>query len=109
PADVAAPVARALDDPSLEVGFWMPSRRGYVDAHGRPFELPESDAARAVTPLAHDEEPIAVLVHDPVLLEEPALLESVCAAARLSLENARLHAELPAQLLKVPGSGRRSG
>src|SRR5207248_9743640 len=35
------------------------------------------------------------------------LLESVCAAARLSLENARLHAELQAQLLKVRESRAR--
>jgi signal transduction histidine kinase len=50
---------------------------------------------------------VAALVHDPALLEEPKLLESVCAAARLSLENARLHAELRAQLLKVRDSRTR--
>jgi hypothetical protein len=80
PVGVAGPVGRALGDPSLDVAFWMPSRRGYVDANGRPYELPETPD-RAVTPLAHDGEPVAALVHDPALLEEPTLLESVCAAA----------------------------
>jgi signal transduction histidine kinase len=107
PADVAVPVGRALNDPTLEVAFWMPSRRGYVDAQGRPYELPTAGARRAVTPLAPDGEPVAALVHDPALLEEPKLLDSVCAAARMSLENARLHAELQAQLLKVRESRSR--
>jgi signal transduction histidine kinase len=107
PAEVAAPVGRALGDPSLEVVFWMPARRDYVDAQGLPYELPGTGSGRAVTPLAHDGEPVAALVHDPALLEDPDLLESVCAAARLSLENARLHAELQAQLLKVRESRNR--
>ncbi len=107
PADVAVPVGRALSDPTLEVAYWMPSRRGYVDAQGRPYDLPAPGSRRAVTPLAHDGEPVAALVHDPALLDEPKLLDSVCAAARLSLENARLHAELQAQLLKVRESRTR--
>jgi signal transduction histidine kinase len=107
PTEVAAPVGRALGDPSLEVAFWMPARRGYVDAEGRPFELPAAGSGRAVTPLRHDGEPVAALVHDPAVLEDPQLLESVCAAARLQLENARLHAELQAQLLKVRESRTR--
>jgi signal transduction histidine kinase len=107
PGDVAGPVGRALGDPSLEVAYWMPARRGYVDAQGRPFVVPDGDARRAVTPLERDGQPVAVLVHDPALLEAPRLLDAVCAAARLTLENARLHAELQAQLLKVRESRTR--
>ena len=107
PAEVAGPVARALDDPSVQVAYWMPARRGYVDAEGRPFELPAAGARRAVTMLENQGRPVAAIVHDPVLLEEPKLLESVCTAARMSLENARLHAELQAQLLKVRESRTR--
>jgi signal transduction histidine kinase len=107
PTEVAAPVARALGDPTLDVAFWMPARRGYVDAQGQPYEVPQPDARRAVTPITHEGEPVAVLVHDPALLQEPKLLESVCTAAELSLENARLHAELQAQLLKVRESRTR--
>src|SRR5207302_1487924 len=107
PEDVAGPVGRALGDPSLEVAYWMPSRRGYVDARGRTYAVPAADGRRAVTPLEREGEPVAVLVHDPALLDEPKLLDSVCAAARLSLENARLHAELQAQLRKVRESRTR--
>jgi signal transduction histidine kinase len=107
PAEVEIPVARALGDPTLDVAFWMPARRGYVDAHGRNFDVPQRDARRAVTPITHEGERVAVLVHDPALLEEPKLLDSVCAAASMSLENARLHADLQAQLLKVRESRSR--
>jgi signal transduction histidine kinase len=107
PSEVAGPVSRALGDPTLEVAFWMPARRGYVDAAGRPFDVPQPDARRAVTPIAQDGEPVAVLVHDPTLVQEPKLLDSVCTAARMSLENARLHAELQAQLRKVRESRTR--
>jgi signal transduction histidine kinase len=85
----------------------MPARRGYVDAEGRAYELPANGSGCAVTPLQHDGEPVAALVHDRALLDDPGLLESVCAAARMSLENARLHAELQAQLLKVRESRSR--
>jgi signal transduction histidine kinase len=107
PTDVAKPVARALHDPTLEVAFWMPARSGYVDADGRPYELPEPGLGRSITRLARGGEPVAVLVHDPALLEEPKLLDGVGAAALMSLENARLHAELQAQLLKVQESRAR--
>jgi signal transduction histidine kinase len=106
-AEVGVPVARALGDPTLEIAFWLPARRGYVDAQGHPYDVPVPNARRAVSPLAHDGRPVAVLVHDPALLEEPKLLDSVCAAALMSLENARLQAELQAQLHKVRESRAR--
>lgn len=48
-----------------------------------------------------------LVAHDPALLEEPALFEAAGAAARLSLENARLQAELRAQLAEVRSSRAR--
>ena len=100
-------LSRTLGDPNLEVGFWLPERREYVDAAGAPLRLPEDPARRAVTPLGAPEEPIAVLIHDPSLLDEPELVAGTVAAARLALENARLHAEVQAQLLHVRDSRNR--
>ena len=42
-----------------------------------------------------------MLVHDPALLDEPALVESVRATAALVLENERLAAEVRSQLAEV--------
>ena len=49
-------------------------------------------------------EEVAALVHDPALLDEPALVDSVRATAGLVLENERLAAEVRAQLAEVRAS-----
>jgi len=92
PAEVRDALARTLGDPSLELAFQLPGKPRYVDPSGKPVTLPGGDG-RAVTKL----EDVA-LVYDPSLLEDPALVQSAAAAARLALENARLQAELRAQL-----------
>jgi signal transduction histidine kinase len=107
PAQVRDALSRALGDPSLEVAFWVPERAGYVDAAGQPVALPQDDAGRAITRLEQGAERVAALVHDPALLDEPELIGAVGAAARLALDNARLQAELRAQLVAVRESRAR--
>ena len=106
PAALRDLLARALGDPSLELAFWLPDRERYVDADGSPVELPD-DTRRRVSVLHHGDEPLAALIYDPALLEDPKLLEAVSAAARLALENSRLQAELRARLLEVRDSRAR--
>ena len=62
------------------------------------------DGDRAVTPVTAGGEEVAVLIHDPALLDEPALVESVRATAALVLENERLAAEVRSQLAEVRAS-----
>jgi signal transduction histidine kinase len=95
-------LARALGDPTLEVAYRLRDGR-YVDATGGPIELPQRPG-RAVTAVTADGEEIAALVHDPALLDEPALVESVRATAALVLENERLAAEVRSQLAEVRAS-----
>ena len=76
-------------------------------ASSRPLlELPQG-ANRAVTLVTARGEEVAALVHDPALLDEPALVESVRATAGLVLENERLAAEVRAQLAEVRASRAR--
>jgi signal transduction histidine kinase len=100
-------LADALDDASLELAFWLPDYGTYVDLDGRSLELPLVISKRAATPVERSGKPVAVLVHDASLLEEPELLEAVGAAAGIALENARLHAELHARLEELRGSRAR--
>jgi signal transduction histidine kinase len=95
-------LARALGDPTLEVAYRLGDGR-YVDATGRPIELPRG-ADRTVTAVTAGGEEVAALVHDPALLDEPALVESVRATAGLVLENERLAAEVRSQLAEVRAS-----
>jgi signal transduction histidine kinase len=100
-------LARTLEDPTLEVGLWIPERGIWVDAAGTQLDVPEEGADRAVTFIEHEGAPLAVLVHDQTLREEPKLVEAVAAAARLALVNARLHAEVRSQLETVQESRAR--
>ena len=104
PARTREILARALGDPTLEIAFWVPDAKGYVDADGQPVAL---DERRATTVLRQDGALLAALSYDPSLQEDPKLIEAVSSAARLALENARLQAELRAQLREVRASRAR--
>src|SRR5262249_37038369 len=52
-------------------------------------------------------QPVAVLLHDPALEHNGELVQSVCAAAALTLENERLQAELRARLNELQASRSR--
>jgi signal transduction histidine kinase len=91
-------LSRALNDPSLELAYWLGEDDGYVDARGRPVEVPTSGAMRAVSDVQLNGRRVATLVHDPLLLDEPELVDAVGAAAALALEKERLDAELRAKV-----------
>ncbi|HEX8099906.1 MAG TPA: hypothetical protein VF660_06860, partial [Actinomycetota bacterium] len=107
PDQLRGALSRALGDPSLEVGLWDPGRHRYVASSGTALEIPEKGSSRAVTFLERDGVPLAAVVHDPALLEDRGLLDSVTAAARLAVDNERLQAEIRAQLEEVRASRAR--
>jgi len=105
--DLREALGRALGDPSLEVAYWVPASARYVDGDGEPVQLPERGGRRTATVVERDGEPIAALMHDAALAENDELVQSVCAAAALTLENARLQAELRAGLAELRASRAR--
>ena len=100
-------LARALGDPTLEIGFRAAEGDGYVDAAGRPLTLPPPGSPRRTTVLEHDQRAPAVLIHDPALLDDPGLAAALAEAAHLAGSNARLQAEVRAQIAELQGSRRR--
>ena len=100
-------LARALGDPSLEVGYWLPEQGQYVHASGRPIELPSAGAERVVTPIDQGGHHIAVLVHDAAVLDDPGLVSAVASATRLAVSNARLQAGVRERVAEVEASRRR--
>lgn len=100
-------LARALGDPSLEVGYWQPETRAFVGAEGQVLTLPTPGSDRAVTVVEGEHQPVAALVHDPAVLGDPALMEAVTAAARLAVSNARLQAEVQERVAEIEASRRR--
>jgi signal transduction histidine kinase len=107
PLNLREALARALGDPSLELAFWFPAESRYVSGHGDPVQLPGPGAGRRATFVERDGQPIALLLHDPVLEHNAELVRSVCAAAGLALENERLQAELRARLAELQASRAR--
>jgi signal transduction histidine kinase len=99
-------LARALGDPSLQVGYWLPESDAFVDAAGRPLAVPAPESGRA-TMIERDGQPLAVLIHDPAVLGDPGLVGAVYSAARLGAANARLQAEVRARLAELAASRRR--
>jgi signal transduction histidine kinase len=100
-------LSRALGDPSLSLGYWFPAESRYVDTDGRPVKLPGPSDGRRSTVVERGGQPVAVLIHDPALEHNAELVDSVCAAAGLTLENERLQAELRARLAELQASRAR--
>jgi signal transduction histidine kinase len=107
PDELRAALARALRDPSVELAYWLPDFESYADLEGRPVVVPDDDPRRAVTEVDHDGAPVAVLLHDPALLDQPELLEGVAATAGIALENARLQSDLRARVDELAESRTR--
>jgi signal transduction histidine kinase len=99
-------LARALGDPSLELGYAITDGGAFVDSDGRDVDT-SARAGRTVTLIERRGSPVAALVHDPALAEYPGLVDAVQAAAGLALENERLEAELRAQLRELRNSRAR--
>ena len=90
-------LAEALGDDSLALAYWLSDPGRYIDAQGHAVALPAPGDDRAVTEIERDGAPVAAIVHDATLLDEPELVRTAGAAAALALENERLAAELRAR------------
>ncbi len=107
PARLGDALGRALGDASLTLLPWSAVAGSYVDDHAHPVELPVDQPNRAVTRIERRGEPVAALVHDIALLEDPGLVNAVVAAVRLTIDNEQLQAEIETQLAEVAASRAR--
>jgi signal transduction histidine kinase len=103
--EAQAALRRALDDPSLELVYWMPEPPGYVNEAGKSVDLPTD--SRAWTAIEYDGRPAAAILHDPWLTQEPERIAAVVSAARLTVERDRLQAEVRAKMDELRSSRAR--
>jgi signal transduction histidine kinase len=104
---VAGRLARALGDPTLEVGYAIGSTGRLVDVDGNLL-APTLSPGRTSTVLYGGEgESLAVLQHREGLLEDPALVDEIAHSAGLALASERLRAEARAQLAELQASRTR--
>jgi signal transduction histidine kinase len=107
PARLGDALGRALGDASLTLLPWSVAAGSYVDDGGRPVDLSVDLPQRAVTRIERRGEPVAAIVHDVALLEDPGLVNAVVAAVRLTIDNEQLQAEIETQLAEVAASRTR--
>jgi signal transduction histidine kinase len=100
-------LATALGDPRLQVLYWSEPSGTYTDASGTAVDVTTVAAERAVTQLERDGRPLAAILHDPALAEDPGLVPAMAAAVRLAVDNERLAAEVRSQLDEVRASRTR--
>lgn len=89
PGELEQRLRSVLRDPTLAVLHWSDAAGAYLDAAGRPVPLPSEDERRAVTYLERHGRPTTALVHDPAVLEDPDLVETVLTAVRFVVERDR--------------------
>jgi PAS domain S-box-containing protein len=80
-----AGLRRALNDPTLRLLVHDEESGSYLGTTGRSIDVPEESTHEAVTRIAYEGRPIAAVIHDPALRNDPELLHNALAAARLAL------------------------
>ena len=100
-------IATALGDPSLQLVYWRARTGAYVTADGQPGRLPADGEGRAFVEIAREGEPVAAMIFDATLADEPELISAVSSAGALALDNERLQAELRARITELEDSRAR--
>jgi len=99
--------AKVLGDPGLVLAYRVPGERSYLDGRGQPVELPAPGGDRVAAPVERDGRELAMLVQYASLDDEPELVGAVAAAAAMTLDDARLHAESEDRLAELRASRER--
>ena len=97
--ELASALGRELGDPTLEVLYPLDDGR-LLDAAGGTRAAP-SDPSRGTTHVRRGGAPVAVLVHRADLAHDGGRIADAVDAARLALENERLHAQSQARLRRA--------
>jgi signal transduction histidine kinase len=106
-ASVEQLVRRVLDDPLARLVFWLPRLEQFVDRYGKPVVLNPEDDGKTWRGFGHGETRVLAIVHDPILGEDPELVNAVGATALLTFENRRLEQDLLDSVAALRASQRR--
>jgi PAS domain S-box-containing protein len=86
-AGIRDAIARALGDPTVQIGYWNPASQSYIDSEGHHLGDPGIEDGRRAKIVQRGGRTVAAILYDQALAEDPDLLEAVAAAAALALEN----------------------
>ena len=106
--DLRGTLAGALGDPELRVLEWDDALAVYRDESGDVgTDPPPTLAGRTVTRVGIGDRPLALLVYDSALDQDPAIVSAAVAVTRLVIENERLSRVSERRLREVEASRAR--
>jgi len=105
PAHWREAIADALDDRALQLGFWDPATQGFREPSGDVLSAAATGAHRAWVPVDRDGQPVAAMVIDETLTEDPELVAVAVSATLLAVENGALEGELRASRARILEAG----
>jgi signal transduction histidine kinase len=94
-------VATALHDPALALGYCDPATGRFRDLDGEELSPPAADTDRVWLPIDHQGHPVAAMVVDETLVEDPELVGAAVTATVVAIENGALEGELRASRARL--------
>jgi class 3 adenylate cyclase len=86
-----------LGDPDLQVLRWSETQATFIDQDGRATTTPAAAGDQALTVLERNGKPMAAVLHDAALAEEPSLGGTIRTAVAVALDATELRDELRAK------------
>jgi signal transduction histidine kinase len=98
-------IAEALDDQPLQLAYRDPATDRFRQADGAELTPPPVPSDRAWVPVARDGEPVAAMVVDETLTQDPELVRAAASATLLAVENGALEGELRESRARILEAG----
>jgi signal transduction histidine kinase len=98
-------ISSALGDPQLQLAFRDPATVSFVEPTGDVLAPEETGPDRAWVPVDRDSEPVAAMVIDETLTEDPELVRAAASATLVAVENGALEGELRASRARIVEAG----
>ena len=100
-----ATIAEVLDDASLQLGYYEPETQRFHESDGPDLAPPPKGSGRTWLPVERDGRPVAAMVIDETLAEDPELVRAAASATLLAVENGDLEGELRASRARILEAG----
>jgi signal transduction histidine kinase len=98
-------VATALDDGPLRLGFHDPATGRFSEPDGQELTPPPDESQRAWVPVERDGRPVAAMILDETLTEDPELVRVAASATLLAVEHGALEGKLRASRARILEAG----
>jgi signal transduction histidine kinase len=98
-------VASALGDDALRLAFYDPETRRFLQSDGEELGIPAEGSGHVWVPVDRGAGPVAAMVIDETLVEDPELVRAASAATLLAVEAGALEGELRTSRTRILEAG----